>query len=223
MIPTGTTSAVWSGVALIHAGHTDIFFQLFPTASAKVYKAYSFAMWHHRKQKRRGRGRPFIHHPLTVALIVQQSGGDEEQLIAAFLHDTIEDAGADGKTRKQVYDAIKRQFGKSIADMVQGLTNADGLDKKLKREWQLSHYADAPARVRLIKSCDTVSKLVDEVFDPSRKPKSRIKVAQFLMKFLMQQADGTNPLALTLCYEAMGRLQLDITQVVDDDAESDDA
>lgn len=222
MAQTGTTSAVWSGVALIQADRADIFFQIFPEASEKLYAAYCFALWHHRKQKRRGRGRAFIHHPLTVALIVQQAGGTEEQLIAAFLHDTIEDADANKKTRDQVYNAIKRKFGKDVADLVLALSNADKLDKKLKRQWQLDHYAKAPDKVRLVKSCDTVSKLVDEVFDPSRKPKSIVKLVHFLNAFLAQK-DGTNPLAAQLRDEVVARLNLDIATPVPDDGETDDA
>jgi (p)ppGpp synthase/HD superfamily hydrolase len=221
MTQSGTTAAVWSGVALIHADRANIFFELFPNASEKLFAAYCFAAWHHRKQKRRGKGRPFIHHPLTVALIVDQAGGTEQQLMAAFLHDTIEDAEANKKTRQQVYARIRRSFGKDVADLVQALTNADKLDKKVKRQWQLAHYANAPATVRLVKSCDTVSKLVDEVFDPSRKPKSIVKVAQFLDAFLAQQP-GTNPLAAQLRDEVVARLNLDLS-ATPDDGESDDA
>ncbi|HED12072.1 MAG TPA: bifunctional (p)ppGpp synthetase/guanosine-3',5'-bis(diphosphate) 3'-pyrophosphohydrolase [Gammaproteobacteria bacterium] len=79
-----------------------------------VYEAYHFAVKAHAPQKRSS-GEPYIHHPLAVASILTEIHMDYRTLMAAILHDVIEDTGC---TRNQL--AVR--FGKDVAEMVEGVS-----------------------------------------------------------------------------------------------------
>jgi guanosine-3',5'-bis(diphosphate) 3'-pyrophosphohydrolase len=78
-------------------------------------KASEFAKHAHQNQKRLS-GEPFIIHPLNVAKILFEMGFDEKIIAAGLLHDTVEDTGI-------TLEHLRREFGKEIADLVDGVTN----------------------------------------------------------------------------------------------------
>ncbi len=80
----------------------------------KIEKAFEMAQKAHGTQKRHS-GAPFISHPTAMAKIVFDMGGDEDSIIAALLHDTVEDT-------KLTLEAIKKEFGEDIAFIIDGLT-----------------------------------------------------------------------------------------------------
>tara|TARA_B100001123_G_scaffold154707_1_gene179266 strand:- start:2088 stop:3833 length:1746 start_codon:yes stop_codon:yes gene_type:complete len=77
-------------------------------------KAYDFAVKAHEKQKR-DEGSPYIIHPLAVANILTELKLDSATIATGLLHDTIEDTHA-------TYKTIEEQFGKEVADLVDGVT-----------------------------------------------------------------------------------------------------
>ena len=77
-------------------------------------KAYDFAVKAHEKQKR-DEGSPYIIHPIAVANILTDLKLDSATIATGLLHDTIEDTHASYKT-------IKEEFGKEVADLVDGVT-----------------------------------------------------------------------------------------------------
>jgi len=77
-------------------------------------KAYDFALKAHGKQKR-DEGSPYIIHPIAVANILTELKLDSATIATGLLHDTIEDTQA-------TYENIKDQFGKEVADLVDGVT-----------------------------------------------------------------------------------------------------
>jgi len=77
-------------------------------------KAYNFALKAHEKQKR-DEGSPYIIHPIAVANILTELKLDSATIATGLLHDTIEDTHA-------TYQNIKEQFGKEVADLVDGVT-----------------------------------------------------------------------------------------------------
>jgi len=77
-----------------------------------------FAMDEHEGQTRKGTDSPYIHHPLSVGTIIDESGGTTEEVMAGILHDVIEDCGVSLKT-------IKKKFGKKTARYVNGVTEQD--------------------------------------------------------------------------------------------------
>ena len=102
----------------------------------------------HAQQKRKGTKIPYIAHLLSVAALVLEEGGREDEAIAALLHDAIEDQGGDA-TRKQ----IRFLFGKKVADIVDGCTDADTSPKphwKERKENYIKHlYTASPEVLRV--------------------------------------------------------------------------
>ena len=76
-----------------------------------INKAIKFAAEAHAGATRKGSDIPFILHPIEAAAIVARLSNDQDLMIAAILHDTIEDTDV-------TYDDIKREFGARIADLV---------------------------------------------------------------------------------------------------------
>ncbi|MCF7918024.1 HD domain-containing protein [Candidatus Gracilibacteria bacterium] len=84
---------------------------------SKIQKAYDFAETAHHNQKRKS-GEPFITHPVEVAEIVYQIGGDENMVCAALLHDVLEDGDHSEETKQK----IKEDFGYDVFFLVDTLS-----------------------------------------------------------------------------------------------------
>ena len=118
----------------------------------KVKRAYFFAEQAHYGQRRRS-GEPYVTHPLAVAGILADMHMDHQSLIAAMLHDVIEDTGIE-KT------AIGEQFGDTVADLVDGVSKLtqiefDSLEEKQAENFQKMALAMAQdIRVILVKLAD---------------------------------------------------------------------
>jgi (p)ppGpp synthase/HD superfamily hydrolase len=84
--------------------------------------AVEWAVDLHRTQSRRGNAIPYISHPLAVAALVVEDGGDEIAAVAGVLHDAIEKA-ADAS----VSEGIRSRFGREVADVVDACSDSSGL------------------------------------------------------------------------------------------------
>ncbi len=94
----------------------------------KIKKAYEFANIAHGDQ-RRVSGVPFILHPTSVACILVEMGMDTDSIVAALLHDTVEDTDV---TLEDVEDA----FGEDVAKLVDGLTKINKIQYTDREEQQ---------------------------------------------------------------------------------------
>lgn len=106
----------------------------------------------HRDQTRKGTDTPYVTHLLAVAAIVGESGGTEDEVVAALLHDASEDRG--GKERLQ---DIRERFGDEVAEIVAGCTDTYEDPKPewwSRKEAYVAHVATAPASVRLVSAAD---------------------------------------------------------------------
>jgi guanosine-3',5'-bis(diphosphate) 3'-pyrophosphohydrolase len=92
----------------------------------QLRRAWAVGAAAHSGQLRRS-GEPYITHPVAVASVLAEQKVDAETLIAAILHDTIEDTGL---TR----EALAEQFGKTVADLVDGVTKLDKLHFQDRQE-----------------------------------------------------------------------------------------
>jgi GTP pyrophosphokinase len=123
-----------------------------PPLSSLFEEALLFAFDLHRHQKRKGNSSPYISHLLAVCGLVLDYGGDEEEAIAALLHDAIEDQGG-APTR----DEIGRRFGARVAAIVDGCSDTDQHPKppwRERKEAYLAHLPDAERSVRLVSAAD---------------------------------------------------------------------
>ena len=89
--------------------------------SERFDDALQFASDLHRDQVRKGRGVPYITHLLGVASLVGAHGGDEDQVIAALLHDAIEDCVGEVP---DIAEQIEERYGEKVREIVEGLTDA---------------------------------------------------------------------------------------------------
>jgi guanosine-3',5'-bis(diphosphate) 3'-pyrophosphohydrolase len=136
-------------------------------------RAYVYAMKAHGAQKRAS-GDPFFSHPLEVAAILTDLKLDEATIVAAVLHDVIEDTAS---TREEI-DGL---FGKEIGALVDGLTKLKKLDLVTARARQAENFrklllaiAD-DARVLLVKLADRLHNMRTLKFMP---PNKRMRIAE---------------------------------------------
>jgi GTP pyrophosphokinase len=120
--------------------------------SVRFEEALVFAAQLHATQTRKGTGIPYVSHLLAVASIVLEHGGDEDEAIAALLHDAIEDQGG-----VATGEEIRRRFGDRVAEIVAGCTDADTTPKPPWQERKmkyLAHLREASPSVRLVSNAD---------------------------------------------------------------------
>jgi GTP pyrophosphokinase len=118
----------------------------------RFQEALIFADRLHAAQRRKGTNVPYIAHLLSVAALVMEAGGDEDERIAALLHDAVEDQGGQ-KTLKE----IRVRFGDRVAGIVEGCTDSFTTPKppwRDRKENYLAHLHDASPSVRRVSLAD---------------------------------------------------------------------
>ena len=108
----------------------------------------------HAGQTRKGSGAPYVFHPLAVAGLVADAGGDENQIIAAVLHDAVEDGGGE-----PVRAEIERRFGADVTAMVVAASDTDQTPKppwRPRKEAFVTRIRDESPRVKLVVCADKV-------------------------------------------------------------------
>ncbi|WHZ19041.1 MAG: GTP pyrophosphokinase [Rhodanobacteraceae bacterium] len=124
-------------------------------------QAVDYAREAHASQTRKGTAIPYLAHLLGAASLVLEYGGDEDQAIAALLHDAIEDQGTHHEA------LIRRQFGDRVADIVLACTDgtqeakaeaatpeAKRTDWKQRKQRHLAHLANVSEDALLVSGCD---------------------------------------------------------------------
>jgi GTP pyrophosphokinase len=120
--------------------------------SERFTDALTFATELHANQTRKGGGVPYISHLLGVASIALEYGANEDEAIAALLHDAIEDQGG-AATREE----IRHRFGDVVTEIVDGCTDSDQTPKPpwlQRKEAYIAHIPTASASVRLVSAAD---------------------------------------------------------------------
>jgi GTP pyrophosphokinase len=100
---------------------------------------------------------------LSVAALVLEAGGDEDQAIAALLHDVVEDCGG-----APVLDEIRHEFGDRVARIVDGCTDSDEEPKppwRERKERYLRHLQQGGEDVRLVSLADKLHNVRSIVLD----------------------------------------------------------
>jgi len=122
-----------------------------PRYTERLDRAIALAADAFREKTRKGTGIPYVTHLLQVMVTVAEHGGDEDQLIAAVLHDYLEDI------RGASADELRREFGDFVADAVVALSDATEHPKppwdERKRRY-IALVADEPPEVKLISAAD---------------------------------------------------------------------
>lgn len=140
---------------------------------ALLDRAYVYAMLAHGSQKRAS-GDPYFSHPLEVAAILTDLKLDDATIVAALLHDTIEDTAA-------TKEDIREKFGETIAELVDGLTKLKKLDLVSKQAVQAENLRKlllaitSDVRVLLVKLADRLHNMRTLHYVP---PAKRGRIAQ---------------------------------------------
>ncbi len=129
----------------------------------KLQEAIEFATEAHGDQKRKYTGEPYITHPIAVMEIVREVPHTEEMLMAAVLHDTVEDTPV-------TIEDIKTKFGTKVAELVDGLTDVSRPEhgnRKTRKALDRAHLAKQNAEVQTIKLADLIHNTMSiGLYDP---------------------------------------------------------
>ena len=136
-----------------------------------IEKAYHIAEHYHQGQKRKS-GEPYIIHPVAVAKILCELGMDSDTIVAAILHDIVEDT-------PMTLEEVKKEFGPDVALLVDGVTKITQLQLTTKEEEQaenvrkmlLAMFQDI--RVIIIKLCDRLHNMRTMQYQPGKKQREK--------------------------------------------------
>ena len=123
-----------------------------PFLTGRFDDALAYASHIHRAQRRKGSEIPYVSHLLAVAAIALENGGDEDQAIAALLHDAVEDQGGLAQLAR-----IRARFGEAVAALVADCTDAHGDPKpawRPRKEAYIASLAHKPARSLAVSLAD---------------------------------------------------------------------
>lgn len=121
-----------------------------------ILSAIVFASEMHKKQTRKGDGTPYINHPLRVADILQKIGADTETLVAAILHDVLEDT-------KAKHFQLRLKFGAKVANLVKEVTDDKSQSKYFRKLRQVEKVEQGilSEEAMLIKMADKIDNTRD--------------------------------------------------------------
>ncbi|MCD6284346.1 MAG: bifunctional (p)ppGpp synthetase/guanosine-3',5'-bis(diphosphate) 3'-pyrophosphohydrolase [Anaerolineae bacterium] len=152
--------------------------------------AVAFAAVKHQDQRRKGHRRlPYINHPVRVAEILWSVGGvrDMTTLVAALLHDTLEDT-------ETTPAEIELHFGSEVLAVVQEVTDDKSLPKAVRKQHQVERAAYASPRAKIIKLADKIRNVSDLVNEPPADwPKPRIVAYVDWSELVVAGLRGVNP------------------------------
>ncbi len=137
----------------------------------RIRAAFEYADKHHGPQLRKS-GEPYIIHPIAVAEIVNELDLDQDSIVAALLHDCIEDTDS-------THDEIARLFGPQVADLVEGVTKLTRMQYTSREDEQMENLRKMfmamakDVRVILIKLCDRLHNMRTLQYQSSAKQKEK--------------------------------------------------
>lgn len=126
-------------------------------------EAFHYAHQLHRTQTRKGTPIPYISHLMTVAALVVEHGGNEDQAIGALLHDAAEDQGG-----VKTLEDIRRRFGDTVAEIVSDCTDAwtePKPDWRARKEAYLANLSAKPKQSLLVSLADKTHNAEAILFD----------------------------------------------------------
>lgn len=122
-----------------------------------IVRALDFAAKKHRDQRRKDHAAsPYINHPITLVTILVNEAHitDENVIVAAILHDTIEDTDT-------TPEEIENNFGKHIRSIVEEVTDDRRLPRNERKELQIQHAPHLSKEAAMVKLADKIANLRD--------------------------------------------------------------
>jgi guanosine-3',5'-bis(diphosphate) 3'-pyrophosphohydrolase len=127
-----------------------------------ILKAAEFAAHEHRNQRRKGAAhRPYIGHLIEVSRLLADVGkvGDPVVLVAALLHDTLED-------QETTRETLIQEFGVAVADVVAEVSDDKSLPSDERKRLQVEHAPHISMEAKLVKLADKISNVREIGVDP---------------------------------------------------------
>lgn len=156
---------------------------------SSILKALSFAAQKHKDQRRKGiDAAPYINHPIDLVRLLWEQAGvrDDVVIVAALLHDTVEDTDT-------TFEDIEREFGSEVRNVVAEVTDDKSLPKEVRKQQQIDHAPHLSDRARLVKLADKISNLRDMLSSPPDNWSPQRKRAYFEWgKNVIDPIRGTN-------------------------------
>ena len=175
-------------------------------------KAYTFALRAHKNQKR-DYGDPYLIHPVAVADILSDLKLDSATITTGLLHDTIEDT-------ETTYQNVETEFGKEVADLVDGVTKISELEGKIIENSKAENIrklilaTSKDIRVLLVKIADRLHDMrtLDSIVNEEKK----IRIAKATMEIYAPLANrmGMNHIRDELEDLSFQKLNPEATQLV---------
>lgn len=128
----------------------------------RLIKATAYASAKHSKQRRKDAdASPYINHPIALADVLANEGDvdDEQVLVSAILHDTIEDT-------ETTESEVAQLFGREIASIVMEVTDDKSIEKAERKRLQIVHAATISMPAKLVKLADKICNLRDVATNP---------------------------------------------------------
>jgi guanosine-3',5'-bis(diphosphate) 3'-pyrophosphohydrolase len=155
-----------------------------------VFRALSFAAQRHRDQRRKDKqATPYINHPIELAELLVNEGGisDTRVLVAAILHDTVEDT-------ETTLDELESLFGAVIAGIVREVTDDKSLPKSERKRLQIENAGRISDQARLVKLADKICNLRDMLAKPPADwPVQRVREYFDWAKAVIDRLRGVSP------------------------------
>ena len=132
------------------------------TELSKIFVALIYAAQKHSRQKRKNKeGTPYINHLIDVTYLLVEVGKetDTDIILAAILHDTIEDTSA-------TYNELAGKFGISVANYVMEVTDDKSLPEEERKQKQVDDAPNLSPKVKILKLCDKISNITDVIHNP---------------------------------------------------------
>ena len=191
--------------------------------TSRFDRALVYAHDAHRGQIRKGTAIPYVSHLLAVVSLVLEDGGDEDEAIAALLHDAVEDQGGTARL-----DDIRDKFGNRVAGIV--ALCSDSVDQpkppwRRRKELYLIHLRDADSSVLRVSAADKLhnlrciladwKRIGDRLWDrfSARKEEQFWYYSELVKIFQTREPSGFIVEELGLCVTLLG-------QIIEADSES---
>jgi len=174
----------------------------------KLLHALQFAADAHRTQKRKGADQtPYINHLIDVVTILLENGAtDETLLVAAALHDTIED-------QPVTYAELVTRFGKPVADVVLEVTDDKTLEQTVRKQKQVEHAPRKSDLAKQLKIADKISNIRDVARSPGIgwDPQRRAEYLDWAER-VVDGLKGVNPKLDALFYTTLAECRAALAQ-----------
>lgn len=162
------------------------------TTTARLLDAIHFAAQRHRDQRRKDReASPYINHPLALAHLLSIEAGieDTDVLVAAVLHDTVEDT-------ETTLEELQARFGDKVAGIVDEVTDDKNLPKQRRKQLQVEHAPHKSPAAAMVKLADKTCNLRDIAASPPADWSLQRRREYF--DWARQVIDGLPPVSATL-------------------------